>query len=65
MDMERMTEKILVSKKMATLVVLLSNIEDRLCELKAEMGEIRTDLGQIQTKTLCTTKPLLDKEDYE
>lgn len=63
--MERMTEKILVSKKMATLVVLLSNIEDRLCELKTEMGEIRTDLGQIQTKIPCTTKPLLDKEDYE
>lgn len=58
-------DEVLVSEKFASIVVALANISDKLYDLKAEIAEIRTEIGQIQTKQSFTTKPLLDKEDYD
>ena len=62
---KNLKEEILISEKFASIVILIANLNDKVSDLIEEVHEIRTKLGQIQTKQLYSTKPLLDKEDYE
>lgn len=62
--MKKKSEKILVSDKLSSVIVLLSDISEKLHNLEIEMAETRIELDLIQ-KRMFWLNPVLDKEDYD
>lgn len=58
-------EEILVSEKFASIMVLLANLNDKIADLTDETRQMSAEIKKLQPKQSFTTKPLLDKEDYD